>query len=107
MSFWTRIIAGLILALSGGVAVAAESAGTTSGFLPFAISPPLGAPQGLPVVWQGPQLPDVQSSLTAPAETHELAARRDNPVPLYQMGRDKTKRRRARRKRRILSIWAA
>src|ERR1700754_1083454 len=31
MSFWTRIIAGLILALSGGVALAAESAGTTSG----------------------------------------------------------------------------
>jgi len=31
MSLGTRIIAGLILALSGGVAVAAESAGTTSG----------------------------------------------------------------------------
>src|SRR6267154_1912617 len=31
MSVWTRIIAGLILALSGGAAIAAEAAGTTSG----------------------------------------------------------------------------
>src|ERR1700704_1380605 len=31
MSVWTRIIAGLILALSGGVAIAADGAGTTSG----------------------------------------------------------------------------
>jgi len=31
MSFWTRIVAGLILVLSGGVTIAAESAGTTSG----------------------------------------------------------------------------
>src|SRR3954468_2537456 len=45
---------------------------TPSGFLPFAISPPLGAPQGLSVARQGPQLPDLQSSLTAPAETREL-----------------------------------
>src|SRR5438876_5614740 len=31
MSVWTRIIAGLLLALAGGVAVAAEGAGSTSG----------------------------------------------------------------------------
>src|SRR3954470_16711941 len=44
----------------------------TSVFLLFAFSPPLGAPQGLSVARQGPQLPDLQSSLTAPAETREL-----------------------------------
>src|SRR3954468_4590220 len=54
---------------------------TTSGFLPFAISPPLGAPQGLSVTRQGPQLPDVQSSLTAPAETRELAGMARQPGP--------------------------
>ena len=45
-----------------------------------------------PSLRHGPHCRIVQASLTAPAETRELPARR-RPVPLYQMARAKTKRR--------------